>query len=244
MTRQTVFSVVVLLIGLVISASGCYQATVENTAPHDTEDVIDTGILVIKSSPPSAQVYINGQIKGDTPMELYNFPIGSYDLVIRKEGYVDGKKSATVSAGKTQEVSAVLMPVPTSVEENKPLLEGEKKNVSQAQPILNKINLSSFAMYYYFDNNSFTELRTEKSELLSMKYESYIQFIAIAPSRIKIVNKQINAVKKDDCVPADDGAALLYSGQTLCFRNANGSIVVISGKWTKIPEELEWVLLS
>jgi len=55
--------------------------------------VADTGALNIDSTPRLAQVYVGEEYRGDTPLELYNLPVGQYDITVKKDGYIDFKKA-------------------------------------------------------------------------------------------------------------------------------------------------------
>ncbi len=234
--------VILLFIGILAYASGCAPAQVKPVAEELEKEFADTGILIIESSPSTAQVYIGNELKGDTPLTLYNFPVGTYKVVGKKGGYIDFEKEVIVKVGRTEEVEAELIPLKVEVVKDKLAdiaADDISPNVEQ-----NKINLSSFAMYYDFDKELFTELRTEGSVLFSRKYDEYVHFTAITPAKIGLLNKQINDVKKEDCNAANEAIAQFYSGQTLCIKTGEGNVFAVGGNWEKMPQELEWKMLS
>lgn len=222
---------------------GCKVAKEEVT--EIAEETADTGALVVESSPGLAHVYIGEEYKGDTPVSLYNLPVGQYEITVKKEGYIDAKKTITIKVGRTEEVDATLTPI---VEETKPesMPKAEEKTPSAplAPTKTNKINLSSFAMYYDFDNMEFTELRTEGSDLFSRKYETYMHFTTLVPTKINMLDKPINEAEKEDCIFADTAVAQLFSGQTLCIKTGVGAVFAIGGTWQAMPTELELKSLS
>src|SRR3989338_3596181 len=230
-----------ILFILSVLIAGCKQ-TEENPIKTTEEEFVDTGALVVESFPSLAQVYIGEEYGGDTPLTLYNLPVGQYNLIIKKNGYVDIKMTVTIKVGKTEEIDATLKPI--AVEEPKPKAEEKMPENVSAMPQRNKINLSNFAMYFDFDKMQFTERITDKSDLFSRKYDTYIHFTALTPTKINVVNKPINEVKKWDCIFADTTVMALFSGQTLCVKTAEGSIVAIGGSWQTSPTELEWVLFD
>ncbi|MBI2647369.1 PEGA domain-containing protein [Candidatus Woesearchaeota archaeon] len=227
---------------------GCSELT--NKTPIITEkteeEITDTGVLIIDSFPTAAQVYINTEFKGDTPLALYNFPVGSYNVVIKKEGYTDFEKNVAVTVGRTEEIDAALTPIKSTIEEIKPeeIKDAMPEDISALTPKISKINISTFAMYYDFDKMEFTELRTEGSDLFSRKYDNYIHFTALTPAKINVINKPIYEVNKEDCIFSDIGVASVFSGQTLCVMTLEGATVAIGGIWQESPAELKWALFS
>lgn len=72
--------------------------------------------ITITSSPSGAQVYVSGSYKGDTPLDLTGmYAPGTYQLEIRKDGYVSWTGSLAVQSGTTTSVTATLIPYSGSV---------------------------------------------------------------------------------------------------------------------------------
>lgn len=244
--KSSTISWIIALFILVMLVS-CTQKERESETEQQEGQIVDSGILFVDSSPSSAQVYVNGELKGDTPLSLYNLPVGFYNVAVKKVGYRDFEKTIAVKVGRTEEINAELSPLSAAkgiVEEKKPIEDAEPKNIPAQAPAFNKVNLSSFAMYYDFEKNQFTDIRTDKSDLFSRKYDTYVHFTALTPSKINVLNKPIKDVQKEDCIFSDVGVATLFSGQTLCVKTVEGSVVAIGGTWQAQPSELEWVLFS
>jgi len=68
-----------------------------------------TGDLVITSIPDNADVYVNGQRAGVTPLRV-SLNEGSYDIRIAKDGYSEYRASVQVRRGDTTRVEARLLP--------------------------------------------------------------------------------------------------------------------------------------
>ena len=235
------FLSIITFIIISIFVSACKVAEKEPIS-DTTEKFVDTGALVIESSPSFAQVYVGEEHRGDTPLNLYNLPVGNYDITIKKEGYADFKKTVNIKVGRTEEVDAILTPI---VQETKKAEEPAKEmEKPQETTQLNKINLSSFAMYFDFDKMKFTEIRTDGSDLFSRKYETYVHFTTLIPTKINVLNKPISEVGKEDCIFADTAVTQLFSGQTLCVKTGAGNVVAIGGTWQEMPAELQLVQLS
>lgn len=68
---------------------------------------IPNGLLVTKSDPDGAQVFINGELKTATNANIF-LPPGTYDVSIRKEGYLSWNKRLTVEKEIVTEANANL----------------------------------------------------------------------------------------------------------------------------------------
>lgn len=225
--------------------AGCKAAEKEQAVQTAEIQVVDTGSVEIESSPGSGHVYVDEEYKGDTPVSLYNLPVGQYEITIKKEGYAVFKKAITLKVGRTEEIDAALI----SLEESNPnAQETAKETVKPIQPVpqnisasskANKISLSSFAMYYDFEKMEFTEIRTDGTDLFSRKYDNYLHFTAITPVRINALDKPVAEVEKEDCIFSDIAVAQIFSQQTLCVKTEAGTVVAIGGAWQSMPSELE-----
>ena len=250
MMKRNIQFALVFVAFLAIFIAGCSKGMENKPASNIAEEpAADTGILSVRSSPDSAQVYVDGELKGNTPLELYNLPVGKYDVAVKKEGYSEFKKSADVKVGKTEEVEAVLNPLkapaPEPAEQKKPVAENAPLNAATPSQKLNKIAVNkSFIVYYDFKNELFTDITSGNSDVFSSNYNTYIYFTAYAPAKMRIVDKQITEVRKEDCINADDTIDNLYSGQTLCVKTINGVYAAVGGSWKTAPGELQWILFS
>lgn len=64
--------------------------------------------LYIMSTPSRASVYLDGTLRGETPLMLSNTAPGSHDIRVRLAGYDDWKSTVVVPAGGTRTVAAIL----------------------------------------------------------------------------------------------------------------------------------------
>lgn len=67
-----------------------------------------TGTLNITSTPFDAKIKLNGVDYGFTPMTIKNLLIGSYDLVIEKQGYGTISKSLLIEENKSNDINEIL----------------------------------------------------------------------------------------------------------------------------------------
>ncbi|GAB7015171.1 PEGA domain-containing protein [Methanogenium cariaci] len=77
---------------------------------HTFEPVSTVGRITVESVPSNAEIYLNGEFKGNTRTTLEDVVPGTYDVVIRKIGYDDWTGRVDVAAGKISEVKAELLP--------------------------------------------------------------------------------------------------------------------------------------
>lgn len=73
----------------------------------ETFGLSPNGIFVIKSVPDGAQVIINGELKTATNANL-PMPPGTYDIAVRKEGFLEWKKRLSIEEEIVTEVTAHL----------------------------------------------------------------------------------------------------------------------------------------
>ena len=59
-------------------------------------EIIRTGLLVVKSEPRGAQVFLNGRELGKTPLTKRFINPGDYDVTLKKDNYAPWKKRATI----------------------------------------------------------------------------------------------------------------------------------------------------
>ncbi len=76
--------------------------------------VSPTGILAISSSPKAAKVYINGEFKGATDLNL-TLPPGNYKVEIQKDGYTSYSTNITLKGELVETVDPILFPVNPSL---------------------------------------------------------------------------------------------------------------------------------
>jgi serine/threonine protein kinase len=56
------------------------------------------GNLMIRSSPPNADVSVNGQARGKTPITMRDLPLGSYTIRVARDGYAPDQRRVELTA--------------------------------------------------------------------------------------------------------------------------------------------------
>ena len=93
-----------------------------NTERFRFRVVIGTGIrLVIVTSPAGAQVFINGTMRGDTPLNLDDLPAGEHQVRIIKEGYLENSHVVMLESGTNETMEMTL----TAADTTQPVVENE-----------------------------------------------------------------------------------------------------------------------
>lgn len=64
-----------------------------------TGEVIQNGLVFVDSAPDDAAIYINGAVHKDRSNTRFTLPEGKYDLVIKKDGYREWKRSFDLHGG-------------------------------------------------------------------------------------------------------------------------------------------------
>ena len=111
--KSRIINLLVLAAAISMFIAGCAQ---QIKAPSEEfQEFIDTGILAVESAPSGAQVYADGELKGLTPLTLYNFPAGTHIIAVKNEGYLDFEKEVNVKTGLTEEIDVELAPLKSEV---------------------------------------------------------------------------------------------------------------------------------
>lgn len=83
------------------------HATLVPNTPGSSPDA--TGQITIQSAPAGANVYLDNQYKGITPMYLADIPAGSHTVLFRMNGYQDYTTGVNVVGGNMVDVSGTLI---------------------------------------------------------------------------------------------------------------------------------------
>lgn len=107
MTRLRVFVLLTTLV--VVGILGYFVSLVARGYRFDTKNFkfLPNGILVAKSEPDGASIFINGDLKGATNSNIPLGP-GTYDVEISLTGYTSWKKRLTVQKEEVTQVTAQL----------------------------------------------------------------------------------------------------------------------------------------
>jgi eukaryotic-like serine/threonine-protein kinase len=87
-----------------------YESYVESiivdteTRQSISASLVAIGKISVSSEPSGASVIVNGRYAGTTPYENSRMPVGSYDVVLRKEGFDDYQTAVQIQQQSTREV--------------------------------------------------------------------------------------------------------------------------------------------
>ena len=107
--RSRIFSRDITLVFLVLIAlafTGC--VSVQKTGEGKTSPPPETTAVSFRSVPEDAEVYINGQFRGTTPVTLH-LAAGTHSIEIRFDGYQPWSRELVVVAGDDTRVAATLV---------------------------------------------------------------------------------------------------------------------------------------
>jgi hypothetical protein len=76
--------------------------------------VTSTGIIAVSSTPQTAQVYVNGILKGVTDLHM-TLPFGRYLVEVKKEGYTSWKRDVVLKGELVVTADATLFPLNASL---------------------------------------------------------------------------------------------------------------------------------
>ena len=113
MTKLRIFVLIATLI--VVGAVGYFVSLIARGYQFDIESFtfLENGILVAKSDPDGASIFINGDLKGATNTNLKLSP-KNYDVEIKKDGYVSWSKKLTIKREEVAQITAQLFKIAPS----------------------------------------------------------------------------------------------------------------------------------
>lgn len=249
--RKLKYNYIVILLALVIVIIIIFIFGKQIGKPIETEEEsVGSGFVEVKTSPSDAEIYIDDEYKGVSPATIYNVPIGPRNILIKKEGYQQFQDIINIESGKKTFLEADLVLILT-IEEEPDIIEetGEIVKVQEEETIVeedltqkNTIDIGlKILQYYDFSKGEFTPYKQLETDVFSKRYSTYFDFIRYSPANIKVIDKNINEVEKEDCIGIQGAIELLHSGKSLCIRTRENQILVLGGEWeTTENAQLEW----
>lgn len=152
----------------------------ENSFAFILTKIIEKGNLKITSDPSGAEVWSGKEKLGSTPFDKTNLAVGTYQLIIRKNGYRDYPKSVTVSANKTSEIHTIK------------LTQVERLTVtSQTAGAEILVDGKSYGTKK-FDN--YMELGSYTITIRKDGFTSYEEKVKIEANKPKVISKKLEAI--------------------------------------------------
>jgi tetratricopeptide (TPR) repeat protein len=132
-------------------------------AMRESLPAIDTAEVMVAIRPDGAEIYLDGEFQGHTPLRLPRVPVGSHELVVSKPNYDSYVQRMDVTAGKPLSYAGF--------ELNNKILAMLKSNVAKERwRVSHYIDLG----HYLFVNDRLTEAA-----------ETYAQALAVAGTEIE-----------------------------------------------------------
>ena len=95
-----------------------------------------TGSIFIKSKPPKAKIYLDGEEVGITPVNLSSVAIGKHEIEVRTDGFTSWKSLINIDKGKNKRIKTVLqlnvgsLNIKSSPSNAKVLIDGKEAGVA------------------------------------------------------------------------------------------------------------------
>jgi type IV secretory pathway VirB6-like protein len=67
-----------------------------------------TGSLAVITDPPGAEIYLDGNFTGVSPVTIQELPPGKHTILVTLKDYADNSTTITVTAGQTRKYFAAL----------------------------------------------------------------------------------------------------------------------------------------
>jgi hypothetical protein len=88
---------------------GSGQMAAINAELEATKEVM--GSLAVITDPPGAEIYLDGNFTGVSPVTIQELPPGMHTILVTLQDYADNSTTITVTAGQTRKYSAALQKV-------------------------------------------------------------------------------------------------------------------------------------
>lgn len=216
--------------------------------PEIVEESVGSGFLEIETSPSNADVFVDNIYRGKSPLTLKNIPAGSHNIIIKKEDYKDYISEADIKPGRktSLEIGLVLIAVVDEKTEIEEIIKEKEKIEIVSLKGYGIVNIGKrFLLYYDFSKGNTTNFRKFDTDIFSKRYDKHLVFTRIDPVNIKTIDKNIEAVKKEDCIGVRGQFEFLNSGQSLCVITRENEVSVIGGNWEETENAvLSWKLFS
>jgi len=79
------------------------NAQLSPNAPSPIPDT--TGQIIVASTPAGAELFLDNNFRGITPVTLSDIPAGSHVVMVRQTGYTDASQTVTVTGGQSTPVA-------------------------------------------------------------------------------------------------------------------------------------------
>lgn len=106
--RIVVVAIFLSVLGLVIAYARGYRFDMEK------KSLSPTGIIAISSYPNAAKVFVNGELKGATNINM-TLPPGNYNVEVKKDGYTNWNKKIVLKGELVLTLDALLFPLNASL---------------------------------------------------------------------------------------------------------------------------------
>jgi len=140
MTKNAILSLIILISLSLCFFCGCSSKTSSNL-----------GTLDVSSSPLGAEVYLDNQYKGTTPVVITDVTPGNHIVELRLRGYEIWSTSGTIEEGGSAQVQASLIPLsttpPTETSESLTLTPLQTSVPTPASGTTDKLTVLSYSSY-------------------------------------------------------------------------------------------------
>jgi hypothetical protein len=156
------------------------------------------GTVIVQSEPPDSTAFVNGIVRGQTPLTLQSLEPGTYNIRIQKDGYPSYCSRITLERNQPNVVSVRLEAWPAqSTSENSPLLN--LRSLSADGNLIEALEVCERIMKVSPKNQ---EVRSFKASLRNQLFEQIDE--TVKGGRWRAAQDKLNALLKVS--PADQAA--------------------------------------
>ena len=222
------------------------------------QSLTSTGIIAVSAYPKAAKVYINGQLKGVSDINL-TLPPGTYEVEVNKDGYTNWKKTVILKGELVLVLDVLLYPLNPSLSPLTNLAVSRAFAVPQSDKILlfseQEDKLKDGIYLFESSNNPLSFFTPVKLIILKKNLEASLGSINFKEIEIDVSPDAKEAIFSFNTLtgnvayllslnPQNNRASNLTEEENVSFFDISDSKETLIQAWTSEKEELNQKILA
>lgn len=235
---------IALLIATIAFARG-YRVDLEK------QNLTSTGIISISAFPKASKVYVNGQLKGVSDINL-TLPHGVYEVEVKKDGYTSWKKSVRLRGELVLTLDVLLYPLNPSLSPLTNLAVGRAIAIAQSDKVLlfseNGDETKDGIYIYESGKTPFSFFTPLKLVVLKKTLSNSLEDVSLKDASVEVSPDAKEAVFTFEtlAVPVSYLLSLdpVTSGENVSFFDISSSMDTITQAWIGLKEDVNQKILE
>lgn len=233
--------VFIALLGLIISYARGYRIDFKK------QSLTPTGIISISAFPRAAKVYVNGQLKGISDINL-TLPPGVYDVEVKKDGYTGWKKSVRLKGELVLILDVLLYPLNSSLSPLTNLSVNRAIPIAQSDKVLlfseNDDELKDGIYLFETNNSPLSFFPPLKLIVLKKNLANVLGAFELRDAGVEIPPDMKEAIFSFNTLTGTVSYLLALDKENLSFFDISNSKDTIVLAWLEQKEEIKRKILE